>query len=85
MQYDIQPNYQEIKVVCSNCGNQFVTRSTKGDAELNIEICANCHPFYTGKQQKVSTKGRAERFRKRQGRGLAGRLLRNKDTQAEEK
>ena len=45
------------------CGNEFWTRSTQG--ELHVEICSNCHPFYTGKQKLVDTGGRVERFRRR--------------------
>jgi large subunit ribosomal protein L31 len=49
-------------VKCS-CGNEFETRSTKGD--MTVEICAECHPFYTGKQKLIDTGGRVERFQKR--------------------
>jgi large subunit ribosomal protein L31 len=52
-------------VHCS-CGNEFLTRATK--SELNVEICSECHPFYTGKQKLVDTGGRVERFRRRQAR-----------------
>ena len=45
------------------CGNEFVTRSTKGD--IHVEICSNCHPFYTGKQKLVDTGGRVERFQRK--------------------
>lgn len=69
MRYAIHPDYHEIKVTCS-CGNAFVTRSTKPGDVLNIEICSNCHPFYTGKQQKVATKGRIEDFMRRYGKRL---------------
>ena len=62
MKAEIHPNYAVIKVVCS-CGNEFTTRSTKGD--LHVEICSNCHPFYTGKQKLVDTGGRVERFKRR--------------------
>lgn len=61
MQKDIHPKYEEIKVTCS-CGNTFTTRSTAG-RDLHIEICSNCHPFFTGKQKMVDTAGRVERFR----------------------
>ena len=52
----IHPEYKEIKVTCS-CGNTFHTRSTLGH-DLQIEVCSNCHPFYTGKQKIVDTGGR---------------------------
>ena len=55
-------NYVEATVHCS-CGNSFETRSTK--AELNVEICSQCHPFYTGKQKILDTAGRIERFKNR--------------------
>ena len=59
----IHPNYNEITVKCA-CGTQFATRSThKGD--INVEICAACHPFFTGKQKMIDTAGRIERFRRK--------------------
>ncbi|RMH50060.1 MAG: 50S ribosomal protein L31 [Zetaproteobacteria bacterium] len=65
MKPGIHPEYKESTVTCS-CGNVFKTRSTKGD--MHVEICSNCHPFYTGKQKIVDTEGRVERFYKRYGR-----------------
>lgn len=65
MKTDIHPNYNEIDVTCS-CGNTFKTRSTLGRA-LTIEVCSQCHPFYTGKQKIVDTAGRVERFRQKYG------------------
>jgi len=62
MKEKIHPEYKECKVTCG-CGNTFVTRSTK--AELHVEICSNCHPFYTGKQKFLDTAGRVEKFTKR--------------------
>ena len=62
MKTDIHPDYVLAHVTCS-CGNEFWTRSTK--AELHVEICAECHPFYTGKQKLVDTGGRVERFQRR--------------------
>ncbi|MCL4442691.1 MAG: 50S ribosomal protein L31 [Actinobacteria bacterium] len=64
MKQDIHPQYGEAVVTCS-CGNQFTTRSTK--AELHIELCNQCHPFFTGKQKLVDTGGRVERFNRRYG------------------
>ena len=64
MKENIHPNYKEINVKCS-CGNKFVTRSTLSKDELNLEICSNCHPFYTGKQKLVDTAGRVDRFKKK--------------------
>jgi len=61
MQKDIHPKYEEITVTCS-CGNTFTTRST-ACRDLHVEICSNCHPFFTGKQKLVDTAGRVERFR----------------------
>ena len=55
MKPDIHPEYVVATVQCS-CGNTFETRSTK--AEMHVEICSNCHPFYTGKQELVDTGGR---------------------------
>ncbi len=65
MKPEIHPNYVEIDVTCS-CGNKFKTRSTRGKS-LNIEVCSDCHPFYTGKQKMVDTAGRVERFRQKYG------------------
>ncbi len=62
MKTDIHPQYAESKVHCS-CGNEFTTRSTT--KELRVELCSECHPFYTGKQKLVDTGGRVERFQRR--------------------
>ena len=64
MKTEIHPEYVESRVTCS-CGNSFVTRSTK--SEMHVELCSECHPFYTGKQKLVDTGGRVERFNKRYG------------------
>lgn len=63
MKTGIHPNYTEITATCS-CGNVIKTRSTVGK-DLNLDVCGNCHPFYTGKQRVVDTGGRVERFNKR--------------------
>ena len=63
MKEAIHPTYAEIEVTCS-CGNQFKTRSTNVKP-LHIEVCSNCHPFYTGKQKMIDTAGRVERFRQK--------------------
>lgn len=63
MKPEIHPNYQEITVACA-CGNQFKTRSTM-KSDLSIEICSECHPFFTGKQKLIDTAGRVDRFNKR--------------------
>ncbi len=68
MKPEIHPKYDEITVSCA-CGNSFKTRSTGGD--LHIEICSECHPFFTGKQKLVDTAGRVDRFNKRYARGTA--------------
>ena len=65
MKTEIHPEYVVARVHCS-CGNEFLTRATK--SELNVEICSECHPFYTGKQKLVDTGGRVERFQRRYGR-----------------
>lgn len=67
MKKEIHPNYQEITVNCM-CGSSFKTRSTMGQ-DLSIEICSECHPFFTGKQKLVDTAGRVDRFNKRYARG----------------
>ena len=62
MKQGIHPEYKEARVTCS-CGNTFTTRSVK--AELHVELCNQCHPFYTGKQKLVDTGGRVERFQRK--------------------
>jgi large subunit ribosomal protein L31 len=62
MKQGIHPDYEIVTVHCS-CGNTFQTRSTRSD--LRVELCSNCHPFYTGKQKLVDTGGRVERFQRR--------------------
>jgi large subunit ribosomal protein L31 len=64
MKKDIHPKYVECKVTCA-CGNDFTTRATV--AEIKVDICNACHPFYTGKQKYVDTTGRVERFQKKFG------------------
>ena len=63
MKAGIHPAYDEVNVICA-CGSTFKTRSThKGD--LRVEICSNCHPFFTGRQKLVDTEGRVDRFVKK--------------------
>ena len=66
MKASIHPEYREITVTCS-CGNRFKTRST-AEHDLQVEVCSNCHPFYTGKQKLVDTAGRVDKFRKKYAR-----------------
>ena len=63
MKTDIHPKYTDVNVKCS-CGNTFTSRSTRG-GDLNVELCNECHPFFTGKQKLVDTGGRVERFERR--------------------
>jgi large subunit ribosomal protein L31 len=58
----IHPNYPPAAIACA-CGNSFVTRSTRGD--FQVDVCSACHPFYTGTQKLLDTAGRVDRFRKR--------------------
>lgn len=62
MNKEIHPEYHDITVTCS-CGNTFVTRSTMKKDSLHLEICSECHPFYTGKQKLIDTAGRVDKFR----------------------
>lgn len=63
MKAGIHPAYEEVNVICA-CGHQFKTRSAhKGD--IRVEICSNCHPFFTGRQKLVDTAGRVEKFEKK--------------------
>jgi large subunit ribosomal protein L31 len=64
MKEGIHPEYMEATVTCA-CGNTWVTRSTK--PQLKVEVCSNCHPFYTGQQKMIDTEGRVERFIRRWG------------------
>ena len=66
MKAEIHPNYTDLKVVCG-CGNIFMTRSTLGGEELQVEVCSECHPFYTGKQKILDTAGRVDKFRQKYG------------------
>ena len=81
MKAGIHPAYEEVNVVCA-CGSTFQTRSThKGD--LRVEICASCHPFFTGRQTLVDTEGRVDRFQKKLAK--ARELQAQKKTAAEAK
>ena len=62
MKEAIHPDYKAAKILC-NCGNVIETRSTRGD--FHVEICSNCHPFFTGKQKLMDTAGRIEKFKTR--------------------
>lgn len=65
MKADIHPQYKEINVTCS-CGATFKTRSTHAE-DLHLEVCSQCHPFYTGKQKILDTAGRVDKFRRKYG------------------
>jgi large subunit ribosomal protein L31 len=62
MKKDVHPGYQECVVTCA-CGSTFVTKSTK--KEIRVEICSQCHPFFTGKQKFIDTAGRVEKFQRK--------------------
>lgn len=64
MKADIHPAYHPITVKCS-CGYEFVTGSSLADDSLNIEVCSNCHPFFTGKQKVIDTAGMVESFNRK--------------------
>ncbi len=64
MKQGIHPKYKELTITCT-CGAKYPTRSTR--KEISVEICSNCHPFYTGKQRLIDTAGRVERFRRKYG------------------
>lgn len=66
MKPEIHPNYHEVNVTCS-CGNKFTTKSAMGKTEFNIEVCSECHPFYTGKQKIVDSAGRVDKFTQKYG------------------
>lgn len=62
MKQEIHPDYKVITVTCA-CGNTFQTRSTR--ETMRLDICSNCHPYYTGKQKLIDTEGRVDKFRKK--------------------
>jgi large subunit ribosomal protein L31 len=64
MKADIHPKYEEVVVTCS-CGHTFTTHSTLGRKDLHLEICSQCHPFFTGQQKLVDTSGRVEKFKQK--------------------
>lgn len=63
MKADIHPKYQQAKVHCGSCGTEFEIGSTR--AELRVDVCNSCHPFFTGKQTIIDTAGQVERFQRR--------------------
>ena len=65
MKEGIHPKYSEVTVKCS-CGSEFTTRSTAGK-EIHLDVCSQCHPFYTGKQKTLDTGGRVDKFRQKYG------------------
>jgi large subunit ribosomal protein L31 len=62
MKAGIHPEYPYCRITCA-CGNTVITRSTRGD--FSVDVCAACHPFYTGKHKYVDTAGRVDKFKKR--------------------
>lgn len=66
MKEKIHPNYHTVEVVCA-CGARFKTGSTTKNDVIKVDICNQCHPFFTGKQKMVDTGGRVDKFRKRYG------------------
>lgn len=63
MKAGIHPEYVECKVICSSCGSEVETHATV--SELRVDLCSNCHPFYTGKKRIVDRAGRVDRFNQR--------------------
>ncbi|MBA0049259.1 50S ribosomal protein L31 [Mycobacterium sp. NPDC050853] len=70
MKSGIHPKYVETNVVCG-CGNTFATHSTKDSGHIVVEVCSQCHPFYTGKQKILDSGGRVARFEARYGKRKA--------------
>lgn len=66
MKNGIHPDYKELEVTCS-CGNTFKTASTMPKDTFHIEVCSECHPFYTGKQKVMDTAGRIDKFKQKFG------------------
>ncbi|PKK95923.1 MAG: 50S ribosomal protein L31 [Tenericutes bacterium HGW-Tenericutes-4] len=67
MKQGIHPDYKEVEVICA-CGETFKTKAVKDNGQIKVEICKNCHPFYTGVRRVIDTGGRVERFNKRYSR-----------------
>ena len=82
MKAGIHPIYKATKIVCV-CGNVMNTRSTHDKDELHVEICANCHPFFTGKQKLMDKAGRVDRFNKRYAKSDAGKAKAAAETETE--
>jgi large subunit ribosomal protein L31 len=72
MKTGIHPDYVETTVLCG-CGNSFTTHSTKKSGNITVEVCSQCHPFYTGKQKILDSGGRVARFEKRYGKRNANK------------
>jgi large subunit ribosomal protein L31 len=72
MKQKVHPTYYpDARVVCNGCGRTYTVGSTA--KELTVELCSNCHPFYTGKQKLVDTAGRVDRFRERAAKAKGGK------------
>lgn len=63
MNKEIHPEMKNVKVACTTCGNKFEVKSTTN--EIKVDVCSNCHPFYTGKQTSGTKAGRIDKFNKR--------------------
>ncbi|OPX54493.1 large subunit ribosomal protein L31 [Oceanospirillum multiglobuliferum] len=64
MKQDIHPEYKDLTATCT-CGHTFQLRSTMKSESLHVDVCSQCHPFYTGKQKQASTGGRVDKFKQR--------------------
>lgn len=64
MKNEIHPDYHEVKVICA-CGAEFNSMSTVSGDVIRVDICNNCHPFYTGKRKIVDSSGRVDKFKKK--------------------
>lgn len=83
MKAQIHPKYEEVTIECS-CGNRFVTRSSLSKNSLHLEVCSECHPFYTGKQKIVDAGGRVEKFRAKYGKRVAAKEESTQDKGAQD-
>lgn len=66
MKKGIHPNYYQVNVTCTSCGNTFKSGSTKKE-DIKVDTCSNCHPFFTGRQRFAASAGRIEKFNKKYG------------------
>lgn len=84
MKEKIHPRYEQVTITCMGCNAKIVTRSTRG-RDFSVDVCSNCHPFYTGKQKYVDSAGRIERFQKKWGKTFSAAATTKAESKDEDK